>query len=432
MSSSLTLMNCFLLLAQALLYFAVMAALFRLRRRTGIGLFVCALGVMHFLENYLASVFYIALPFGVISPGSTILFSGKLVMLLLLYIREDAVTVRQPIYGLLVGNFLLVALVMILRQHEVVAVNDGRLPDMAFIDEVGLLMVWGTMLLFIDAIAIIMLYEKLGQWLGQHLLPRVMIASSLVLTFDQAGFYLALHYLYGAPVEVFLGGWVAKMGASVVFSILLVAYLHRFERMALTAEPPLNDLFQMLTYRERYESLVLKSAVDGLTGLLHRGRFEELGREATATAQKRRSHLCLLIIDIDHFKRINDQYGHAVGDKVLMLVAEVMREETDRTEQLFRVGGDEFAVLTTRPYAQAMQVAEKIRHAIAARVRYEGQPVTISIGVAQGSGNPNLPQLYMAADSCLYAAKSSGRDNVRGIEELAHGEAAAEAVRTLH
>ena len=67
-----------------------MASVFYARRSFGIGIFICALGVMHFLETYLAAVFFIPLPFGLISPGSTIMFSGKLIMFLLLYIREDA------------------------------------------------------------------------------------------------------------------------------------------------------------------------------------------------------------------------------------------------------------------------------------------------------------------------------------------------------
>ncbi|MDA0676367.1 MAG: hypothetical protein O3A88_08455 [Proteobacteria bacterium] len=86
-------MNTVLLLVQALVYFTVMSVLFRARHRFGLGTFLCALGVMHFLETYLASVFYIELPFGIISPGSTVLFSGKLAILLMLYIREDAAVV---------------------------------------------------------------------------------------------------------------------------------------------------------------------------------------------------------------------------------------------------------------------------------------------------------------------------------------------------
>src|SRR5215475_5325522 len=110
--------NVLLLAADAVVYFAVLAALFRARGRLGIGAFFCALGVMHFLETYLAGNFYVALPLGIVaSPGSTVLFTGKLMLLLLVYIREDAVAVRQPIYGLLVGNLLLFALAFLTRHH---------------------------------------------------------------------------------------------------------------------------------------------------------------------------------------------------------------------------------------------------------------------------------------------------------------------------
>ncbi|RWJ15514.1 MAG: GGDEF domain-containing protein, partial [Mesorhizobium sp.] len=80
--------------------------------------------------------------------------SGKLVMLLLLYIKEDAATVRQPIYGLLLGNALMIGLVLVLRLHELAALPNGRRPDIGFIDQMGWLMVWGTTLLFLDAILI--------------------------------------------------------------------------------------------------------------------------------------------------------------------------------------------------------------------------------------------------------------------------------------
>jgi hypothetical protein len=244
-----TLLNTALLLAQALVYFGVMAALFRGRARFGLGAFLCALGVMHFLETYLASVFYIELPFGIISPGSTVLFSGKLAIILMLYIREDAAVVRQPIYGLLIGNFLMVALVMILRYHEVVSAVPGRLPNFEFVDEMGWLMVWGTTLLFIDSIAMILLYERLGTWLQRWPVVRSLITLSVILSIDQAGFFLALHYVSGAPWYVMFGGWCAKMGAAIVYSLLVGAYLRWFEVRTEPAPVPmrLTDVFQALT-----------------------------------------------------------------------------------------------------------------------------------------------------------------------------------------
>ena len=77
---------------------------------------------MHFIETYLASIFYVTLPLGIVtSPGSSVLFTGKLMLLLLVYIREDAKVVRQPIYGLLIGNLLMVALAALMRHHALVA-----------------------------------------------------------------------------------------------------------------------------------------------------------------------------------------------------------------------------------------------------------------------------------------------------------------------
>src|SRR5512147_1683193 len=161
--------NVLLLIGEALLYFLALSALLRARTRIGLGAFFCALGVMHFLETYLASILYISLPFDIVSsPGSTVLFTGKLMLLLLLYIREDAVVVRQPIYGLLFGNVLLFALALVMRHHTLVPLAPGRAADFAFLNEMGALMVWGTAILFFDCILIILLYERSRTWFGDQ------------------------------------------------------------------------------------------------------------------------------------------------------------------------------------------------------------------------------------------------------------------------
>src|SRR3990172_4312943 len=206
--------NVALLAADAVLYFIALAALLRARSRIGLGAFFCALGVMHFLETYLASIFYVALPFGIVtSPGSTVLFAGKLMMLLLLYIREDAVVVRQPIYGLLFGNVLLFSLAFVMRQHTLVALSPNRAADFGFLNEMGALMVWGTAILFFDCIVIILLYERSRNWLGNRVWARPALCGALVLSFDQAAFFAGLRMLTGAGWPVLIGGWVAKMGA---------------------------------------------------------------------------------------------------------------------------------------------------------------------------------------------------------------------------
>jgi diguanylate cyclase (GGDEF)-like protein len=412
---STALLNSFLLLAEAVLYFGVMVTLFRFRNRIGLGVFVCALGVMHFLETYLASVFYVALPFGMVSPGSAVLFSGKLVMLLLLYVKEDAATVRQPIYGLLLGNALMIGLVLILRLHAISPLPDGKLPDIGFIDQMGWLMVWGTTLLFIDAILIILLYERLGRYLRKALFTRILVSVACVLTFDQAGFFTALHFFAGAPIAVFFGGWIAKMGAAVAYSVMLVAYLRWFEARQIPAPRGLSDIFDTLTYRERYEALVEHVGRDGLTGLLHRGRFDSDGEAAVAASLRKAEPLSLLIIDVDHFKSINDRFGHSEGDKVLKSMATLLGEVVSPGDQAFRIGGDEFAILCSRPHSVAKLLGETIRQAVKASASTSRFDITISAGISTVSETTLcLADLFALADQRLYKAKSTGRDRVVG------------------
>ncbi|ESZ71930.1 diguanylate cyclase [Mesorhizobium sp. L103C119B0] len=406
-------LNSFLLLAEAVVYFSVMVTLFRFRDRIGLGVFVCALGAMHFLETYLASVFYVALPFGMVSPGSAVLFSGKLVMLLLLYMKEDAATVRQPIYGLLLGNALMIGLVLILRLHDISALSDGKLPDIGFIDQLGWLMVWGTTLLFIDAILIILLYEKLGRYLRKAPFSRILICVACVLTFDQAGFFTALHFVAGAPIAVFFGGWFAKMGAAFAYSAMLVAYLRWFETRQVVAPRGLSDVFNTLTYRERYEAVVEHVGRDGLTGLLHRGRFDSDGERLVAVSLRTAQPLSLLIVDVDHFKSINDRFGHAEGDRVLRSIAQVLTQAAGAHDQVFRIGGEEFAILCSQPHAVARLLGENLRQAVKACVnRFD---ISVSAGIATVDETVgSLADLFALADERLYRAKSTGRDRVVG------------------
>lgn len=426
------LLNTALLLAQALVYFGVMAALFRVRDRFGLGAFLCALGVMHFLETYLASVFYIELPFGIISPGSTVLFSGKLAIILMMYIREDAETVRQPIYGLLIGNFLMVALVMVLRNHEVVSAVPGRLPDFKFVDEMGWLMVWGTTLLFVDSIAIILLYERLGTWLRRWPTARSFVALAIILSFDQAGFFIALHYVSGAPFYVMFGGWCAKMGAALVYSLLVGAYLRWFEVLTGPVPVPMRlaDVFQTLTYRERYEDLLARSGRDSLTGAYDRGRLEAGGADIVDAALQAGRPVSLLIIDLDGFKIVNDQYGHGHGDKTLRIISQALSDRLRKQDHLFRYGGDEFVVLCDGlAHSPAFALGEQLRRAvISATAEQPGGPLTASVGVATGPHDAiELGQLFEVADERLYVAKHAGRDRVAGRSEHDGGPLAAES-----
>lgn len=413
--------NFFLLLGQAFLYFCVMASLFWARRRVGLGVFFCALGVMHFLETYLAAVFYIQLPFGIISPGSTVLFSGKLLMILLLYIKEDAATVRQPIYGLLIGNFLIVGLVVVLRNHEVVPAVPGREANIAFVDEMGWLMVWGTTLLFLDSIGIILLYEQLGRWLRNHQLARIFVASAAMLTFDQFGFFLALHYVTEAPWHVLFGGWAAKIGAAVIFSVLVFAYLRLVERRSRILVPAeLSDLFDTLTYRERYLDLLGESGRDRLTGALDRGRFDSMGPELMDSVLAVGEPVSLLAIDVDGLNRINDTEGRPAGDLILRDLTRLLTGTVgDARCHVFRHGGGTFAIVAQGlDHPMALDLAELLRRTTArAEMSERGTIVTVSVGIATApEDGRDLYGTFATAEARLREAKAAGKDRVVGRE----------------
>jgi diguanylate cyclase (GGDEF)-like protein len=158
---------------------------------------------------------------------------------------------------------------------------------------------------------------------------------------------------------------------------------------------------------------------DALTGLLNRRAMDE--RLAIEWQRHLRLHepFSLLLLDIDHFKRINDRHGHAVGDHALKALAEVLRELLRPADSAARVGGEEFLVLLPGADApRALAVAERLRQEIARMAVPAGEPgtvvhFTVSIGVADAvAQDAGLPTLQLRADHALYRAKAEGRDRV--------------------
>jgi diguanylate cyclase (GGDEF)-like protein len=157
---------------------------------------------------------------------------------------------------------------------------------------------------------------------------------------------------------------------------------------------------------------------DPLTGLANRVLFEEVLRRETGRASTRGGDVTLLMLDLDHFKKVNDTYGHPVGDTVLRQFSGVLRSVLRRADLPARVGGEEFAVVLTQALPDAMLVAEKIRKAVSEEAfgeQADAFRLTVSIGAAPWK--PSLPgpeALIKAADEALYEAKRSGRNKVAG------------------
>lgn len=154
---------------------------------------------------------------------------------------------------------------------------------------------------------------------------------------------------------------------------------------------------------------------DPLTGLYNRLHLETIFKRLLAQHSEPPQQFALLLIDVDYFKQLNDQYGHEAGDLVLAQLAEQLRQHTRATDWLFRVGGEEFCVLLAHTLAEdAYQVAEDLRQQVEQQpLSYHGENIrfTISIGIASWPNDgQNLDMLYRNADAALYNAKHAGRN----------------------
>ncbi|KQQ18594.1 Diguanylate cyclase [Methylorubrum extorquens] len=161
---------------------------------------------------------------------------------------------------------------------------------------------------------------------------------------------------------------------------------------------------------------------DALTGLLNRRAFLPLANDAMSYFMRYRRSICVLMIDIDHFKRVNDLYGHAAGDEVIRQVGRIIRDAIRTTDKVARFGGEEFVVLLRETDLQGAAIfAERIRQTVAGTVfEPEGQCLraTISIGMAGAEvTDDDIDHTIERADRALYAAKSGGRNCVRTFED---------------
>ena len=163
------------------------------------------------------------------------------------------------------------------------------------------------------------------------------------------------------------------------------------------------------------------AAVDPLTGMFNRRGFSEVCSRVIDREAKAGRPVTVLIFDIDHFKSINDRFGHPAGDELLRLFATIVVTTLRLTDLSGRIGGEEFAALLPCPLEEGVVAAERVREAFAAsNIVVEEGPVdtTVSIGVAGGPAGTELEVLLAAADTALYQAKRSGRNRVEAAEEL--------------
>ena len=249
------------------------------------------------------------------------------------------------------------------------------------------------------------LYLWVALYSGYFFSRRAMAAQLVAIGALYAGI---LDFVNPGPVA--LTRWLITVGMVAVAAVIVHALRLRNE-----------DLLARLSEAAR---------VDSLTGLLNRQAFDEQLEAELARGGRTGHPTALIVADIDHFKEINDLFGHAAGDAALRVVGETTRRTARRTDCLARIGGDEFALILPETDAQeAFLFAERLREEIAASRRPGDPALTMSLGIAESTHDGLTPEvLTRSADTALYEAKRLGRNQTaaaRGAYAAPAGSAGA-------
>jgi len=198
-------------------------------------------------------------------------------------------------------------------------------------------------------------------------------------------------------------------------------------------------LVGLLRIYSNHLAILEYSEHDSLTGLMNRKTFDETFLKMLAAFQRDDSpgirpgdqravpdehcNHWLAVVDIDHFKRINDRFGHLYGDEVLVLLARLMRSSFRVSDRLYRFGGEEFAILLDRtPQGHVHEVFERLRTAIQEHHFPQVGEVTVSVGFTRIGAGDSPSGAFDRADEALYFAKQNGRNRVCGFESLKAGD----------
>lgn len=405
---------------QSLLVSAMLLLLYRLRPWFGHSLLYLSLGSFQYLQTYLAVTASVSVAPGlVLNPGSAVLFTATLFVILLVYITEDLEETRRLIYGIVIANILvtLVSALFSIQMGPAAGADLAVTMGMDILDVARVLSV-GTAILFLDVVITVLTYSWLRRVTRIRMLQvsgalalALLLDSLLFVTFN---FYAAPEYLNILGSSV-LGKWIAALCCAGLMSLYLRG--HTDPEPVVVGFGSLFSVFRLLTYNAPIDELRARLKIDDLTGVYNRAFFDrQLERETGAVGESGKS-VSLLMVDLDHFKSVNDNYGHQAGDQLLRMVGTALKEGTRITDYVCRYGGEEFSViLPAADKAVAAKVAEKLRQTINAVDTTKAgmdKPITTTIGLACFPDDAITPhQLVKIADRRLYEGKRRGRNCV--------------------
>lgn len=401
-----------LALAQAVFLFALMLGMFRARRFFGFGPLFLTVGAVEGLKYFLTTGFDV--PFfgmGDVAIGSVIYYPATIAVVLLLYLRENATAARQLVWALILTNLGLgILMTLVWMGHR--GYDDAQL-NQQIVNGLWRVLV-GGMLTFAGAVVALVLYNRMPKALPRPL--RVWLTLAMVAIGDTVAYLTLVAPIASIAPGEHLATVVGKLAFLGVYATMIEIYLRLFEfdESGQDERQPSADILALLTFRERFRELERQVIRDPLTGAFNRRHLDVSLPEQIESHNRRGEPCALLMLDIDHFKQVNDTFGHANGDQALMHFVRVLMSVLGRGDLLFRYGGEEFLVLL--PHAdsdEALRLSYEMHHALASMpLLLGGESVTLSctIGIAVlPRDGTTAGELFSAADRRLYRGKQRGR-----------------------
>jgi len=204
--------------------------------------------------------------------------------------------------------------------------------------------------------------------------------------------------------------------STVIITLLLFPTTHIAEVSVIFVSMLLTNIFSFVifrSYKNVQEKLTLLATTDSLTSAGNRRALDNDLSNAVLSQARKKQPMCLILLDLDHFKRINDNYGHLIGDDILVAISKLLINNTRVLDTFYRYGGEEFIIAPLFVDLKAAgEIAEKLRVIVENYIFPSTISVTISLGVAQFQEGEKPADWINRADSALYLAKNSGRNKV--------------------
>lgn len=381
---------------------------YRLRPYLGLSAVVAVVVSLQLYQAILGASFYWEIADGfLVTPGSAILYASNMALLLYVFARDGIATARVILYAIVIGNIVPHLMGLVLSAHIEFSNPHNFLDIPVSLFHQGFLSALvGVLVLYITQVIALVGFSV---WRRRFPTMPVLVGLSVtliaVLVIDTVLFLTIVHWNHEELSRMLVSGIVSKSLGGLAFGVVWGAYLHS---RLIDDTADLEDILRIIFFRDDITALRKAASRDSLTDLFNRRTFNQI---IDQLLERKGDPFSLILCDADRFKQVNDTLGHQAGDELLVDLADHLQSSVRKIDFVFRIGGDEFAVLL--PHCDATKAREVAERLSSFRLDNEALefPVTLTLGTATfPEDGDTMEELYHRADARLYQGKKAGRN----------------------